>query len=114
MVRGNALSSLWWKGYLTYDEGADDPFWITRTLGTTTNLADFLDTFNSYSRTRTRGIARAISEVIDELHLERLKNQPFRDLNKYLNRYSAVPPLDFYTESEIYELTKEEFVRICS
>lgn len=114
LVRENALSSLWWKGYLTYDgANPNNPFWLTQTLGTTTNLADFLDTFNSFNPARAKGVIKAIAEVMDELGIDQLKNQLFRDLNRYLNRYAAVTPLDYLSEGEIKELAKAEFLRIC-
>lgn len=114
LVRENALSSLWWKGYLTYDaDNANNHFWLTEVLGTTTNLADFLDTFNSFNPTRAKGVIKAIAEVLDELGLDQLKNQTFRDLNRYLNRYAAVMPLDYLSEEEMKELVKAEFRRLC-
>lgn len=115
LVRGNALSSLWWKGYLTYDhDNPNNPFWLTQTLGTTTNLADFLDTFNSFNPARAKGVIKAIAEVMVELGISQLKNQPFRDLNRFLNRYAVATPLDYLSEDEIKKLTKTKFMEICS
>ncbi len=108
------MSSLWWKGNLTFDSAASNPYWIAERLATTTNFADFLDTFNSYSIKRARGIAKAVAEVIDERGLGLLQMKPFRALNKYLNRFSAVAPLDFLTEVEIHDIAKQEFERIVS
>ena len=112
LVRYNALSSLWWMGYLTYDEGAANPFWLTEVLGNATNLADFLDTYNSYNPVRAKGVIKGIAEVLDELGLDQLRNKPFRELNRYLNRYAAVVPLDYLSEDEIKALAKEELFKI--
>ena len=72
LVRENALSSLWWKGYLTYDSSADNPFWIAETLDIT-NFADFLDTFNSYNPTRAKGVIKAINTFQIEYEIEHFK-----------------------------------------
>lgn len=109
LVRGNALSSLWWKGYLTYDSSnPNNPFWITDTLGISTNLADFLDTFNSFNPLRARGVVGAIAEVLDEEGMTQLKNQAFRDLNRQLNHHAAVRQLDCLSVEEIKDLAKQE------
>lgn len=113
LVRGNALSSLWWKGHLTYDtENENNPFWLTEVLGTTTNFADFLDTFNSSNPVRAKGVIKAIAEVCDEAGLEKLPNKVFRKLNRYLNRYSVVAPLDYLDEDEVQHLAKRELLRL--
>lgn len=112
LVRENALSSLWWKGYLTFDEGANNPYWILDTLKTTTNIADFLDTLNSYNPNRAKGVIGGVRQVMDERGMELLPNRPFRALNRYINRYSMVSPLDFFYVEEIEEFAKEKFGKI--
>lgn len=112
LVRENALSSLWWKGYLTFDEGANNPYWILDTLKTTTNIADFLDTLNSYNPNRAKGVIGGVRQVMNERGMELLPNRPFRALNRYINRYSMVSPLDFFYVEEIEEFAKEKFGEI--
>lgn len=112
LVRENALSSLWWKGYLTYDESREDHYWQTKALNTTTNLADFLDTFNSFNPTRAKGVIGAMSEVQEELRIDKLPSKVFRQLNRYLNHYAAVSILDYLTVEEIRELSKAKLYEI--
>ena len=105
LVRENALSSLWWKGYLTYDpDNAINPFWVLDTLWSTTNIADYLDTLNSYSRLRTKGVVGGIAEYLRMSGTDRLRNNVFRELNRQLNRLAAVTSLDYLDEEEIKDL----------
>lgn len=112
LVRENALSSLWWKGYLTYDESREDHYWQTKALCTTTNFADFLDTFNSFNPTRAKGVIGAMSEVQGELGIDKLPSKVFRQLNRYLNHYAAVSILDYLSVEEIRELCKAKLYEI--
>jgi len=57
----NALSRLWWFGYLTYDEGFDDPFELTEIL---LSLQDIQQAFLERSMGRSKPVLKAVLTAI--------------------------------------------------
>ena len=100
----NALARLWWGAFVSYDRNAEneeDRFALTRVLWkNNTRFTDFMDTFNSRSRSRARGVLRALA-VCDEKYPTNTADD-FRALNTALNWLSVADPLDFWEEGEIY------------
>lgn len=99
----NALARLWWGAFVSYDEkNSDDSFALTRVLWkNNTRFTDFMDTFNSHSRSRARGVLRAL-KARDENGKYNTNSDDFRALNKALNWLSVADPLDFWEEDDIF------------
>lgn len=107
----NALARLWWGAFVSYDDShSSDQYALTRVLWKyQTRFKDFMDTLNSHSRIRALGILEAL-KIRDEnegLYLvanDGKTDSDFRSLNRYLNRYSLVAPLDFLGKEQIRDL----------
>ncbi|MDY0266270.1 MAG: DUF6339 family protein [Methanimicrococcus sp.] len=102
----NAISRLWWYGYLSYDKTYSNPFELTKImLMNQTICTDFIDATYSRNRILGRGVLQALKEF-QESHLEEKEGitEYFRRCNKYLNRYGAVTVLDSMTSDEMKEL----------
>jgi len=104
----NALSRLWWYGYLTYDEdNRANPYALTEILLTNQTICtDFTDTRNSMNPVRARGVLYALKDYTDEFGSMGLIDK-FRSLNKYLNMKAAVTVFDFLSQDEIYKMALE-------
>lgn len=102
----NALARLWWGAFVSADNRFRDDrrFRLTRVLWKNTmRFTDFMDTFNSHSRSRARGVLLALERYDAEAGKFYTNSHDFRALNKALNRLSVVEPLDFWPEEEIYK-----------
>lgn len=101
----NALSRLWWYGYLTYDEdNPTDPYHLTKLMTSDTDLCQNL-VQHKYAMNKfiALGILDGIKRFVDEGGEITLENQ--RSVIKYINRYGAVTSLDMLSRKEIEELT---------
>lgn len=106
----NALARLWWGAHVSYDGNAADPFALTRVLwGNTQRFVDFMDTFNSHSRSRARGVLRALADYDLDEKYQTVAKDDFRALNKMLNWLSVAEPLDFWKEDDIYSFALDFF-----
>ena len=111
-VFDNALSRLWWYGYLTYDEERSNPYELTEMLLINqTVCTDFTDTKNASNRTRMVGVLSAIKEYSDLLDKKEGITDAFRACNKYLNRYAAITVLDLLEPSEIKTLALDYLLK---
>lgn len=102
----NALARLWWGAFVSADDRFRDDrrFRLTRVLWKNNErFTDFMDTFNSHSRSRARGVLLALERHDAEAEKFYTDSDDFRELNKALNRLSVVEPLDFWPEEEICE-----------
>ncbi|MDR0850142.1 MAG: hypothetical protein LBN07_01510 [Christensenellaceae bacterium] len=109
LIYYNAISRLWWCGYISYDEECKNtnPFHLTEVLFTAQEFCkDFTDTAYSMNKTIARGVLRAVKGVKEKIG-EKSISDCFRDFNKYFNRYGAVTVLDYLSEEEVTELTKK-------
>ena len=100
----NAISRLWWYGYLTYDEeNPTDPYHLTELLTSNTDLCQNLIQ-HSYSMNRnvTLGFLDAVNRFIEEGNdfSEEIERQTI----KFVNRYGGVVVLDVLSRMEIGEL----------
>lgn len=93
MVR-NALSRLWWIGYLTYDETKSDPYTLTRPI---CEKADYILNLFERSFSNSRMVVITIVEAIGEIHrahrLEYHKDL-VREILKYVNMLGGVYVLE--------------------
>lgn len=101
VMRMNAISRLWWAGYLTFDEKHGDPYHLTKILFTGQQIcADILDTPFCGNKTIITGILLAIEQYQDEV-AENINSELVRKCIKYFRRYAAVTSVDFLSEAEI-------------
>ena len=102
----NAISRLWWSGYLTFDEDAEktNPWHLTETLFSAQQIQkDLFDQPMSMNRTIVKGVLSALKKVQSETG--NACTPLFREcVWSYLNRYGAVTILDALTSSEIEDI----------
>jgi hypothetical protein len=111
LLRDNALSRLWWFGYLTYDKESANPYALTEVLLTNQTICtDFMNTFNCRNVNRSRGVLNAIKDFKDVVSEKESIIDYFRECNKYLNRYAAVTNLDFLESNEIKKIALDYMV----
>ena len=104
-VFDNAIARLWWYGYISYDEGAANPYHLTQILLTNQQICtDLIDQSYSKNKTVSKAMLLALKTIKDEFPQKGL-TQPWRDCVKYVNRCGAVMNLDFVGEDKVYELT---------
>ena len=104
IMRMNAISRLWWAGYLTYDENHGDPYHLTKILFTGQQIcADILDTPFCGNKTVITGILLAIEKYKEEVD-ENISSELVRKCIKYFRRYAAVTSVDFLSEMEIHNI----------
>lgn len=105
LLNDNALSRLWWYGYLTYDENSGQPYRLTKTLLTNQTICtDLMDTMNRSNPNRIKGVLMAIEDFKEVLGSDTGLIDYFRECNKYLNHYGAVTMLDFLEPAEVRDL----------
>jgi hypothetical protein len=91
----NAISRLWWFGYLTYDDRRDNPFELTDVL---LSLQDIQTAFLERSLGRCRPLLKAVLETIKnhESEFQKAPNRGFviQQWAKDINLYGGVKVLD--------------------
>ncbi len=104
IMRMNAISRLWWAGFLTYDKNHSDPYHLTQILFTGQQIcADILDTPFCGNKTIITGILLAIEQYKGEV-TENINSELVRKCIKYFRRYAAVTNVDFLSETEIQNI----------
>lgn len=102
----NAVSRLWWSGYLTYDEdkASTNPWYLTETLFSAQQIQkDLFDQPFSMNRTIVKGLLMALKRVQEENGNS--CTTIFRKCcDSYLNHYGAVSILDTLTSEEIEDI----------
>ena len=106
----NAVSRLWWFGYLTYDHTRQDPFELTSVL---LSLQDIQTAFLERTLGPCKPLPRAVLETVQK-HQEDLRNTPksgdviqewAKEIRLYGGAYvlDAVPPerLAFVVQSKL-------------
>ena len=105
LLNDNALSRLWWYGYLTYDAHSSNHYALTEILFTNQTICtDVMDTFNRMNPDRMRGVLLAIRDFKNAIGDNEGITEYFRECKKYLNHYAAVTTLEFLDSEEIREL----------
>ena len=108
----NAISRLWWYGYLTFDESNPaNPYHLTELLTSNTDLCQNLIQ-HSYSMNKkiTLGFLDAIEQYIDEGN--DFNEDIERKAIKYVNRYGGVVVIDVLSRSEIKLLVYDYMKKI--
>lgn len=103
----NALSRLWWFGYMTYDENTPaNPWHLTKTLLTDQTICTdvIVNTRCCRNRKAMKGVLLALEEFIERYGKKNVGMNYYRACRKYLNRYGAVTSIDFLNTEEIKNL----------
>lgn len=102
----NAISRLWWSGYLTYEEekAKTNPWELTEILFSAQQIQkDLFDQPFSMNRTVVKGLLRALKRIQEETG--NAATPTFRKCcDSYINHYGAVTILDTLTSDEIEEI----------
>lgn len=101
----NAISRLWWSGYLTYDEfNEDDPWHLTRVLLTAQQIQkDLFDQPYSMNKNIVKGLLMALARIQKEQG--NACTTLFRQCcDSYINHYGAVTILDYLDAKEIEDI----------
>ena len=113
LLNDNALSRLWWYGYLTYDKSSRNHYALTEILFTNQTICtDVMDTFNRMNIERMRGVLLAIRDFKEEIGDGEGVTDYFRECKKYLNHYAAVTTLEFLDSNEIRDLAFNYMMKI--
>ncbi len=112
LLNDNALSRLWWYGYLTYDKTNSNPYALTEILLINqTVCTDVIDTLNRMSFPRIKGLLLAIKEFRDIIGEKEGITEYVRQCNKYLNRYAAVTTMELLDFEEIKNIALDNMVK---
>lgn len=102
----NAISRLWWSGYLTYDKekAKTNPWELTKILFSAQQIQkDLFDQPFSMNRTIVKGLLRALKRIQEETG--NAATAPFRKCcDSYINHYGAVTILDALSADEIEKI----------
>lgn len=102
----NAISRLWWSGYLTYDEEKErtDPWHLTKILFSAQQIQkDLFDQPFSMNREIVKGLLNALKRIQEERG--NAATTIFRKCcDSYINHYGAVTILDSLTSVEVEEI----------
>lgn len=102
----NAISRLWWSGYLTYDEEKEktNPWELTKILFSAQQIQkDLFDQPFSMNRTVVKGLLRALKRIQEETG--NAATPTFRKCcDSYINHYGAITILDALTSQEIEDI----------
>lgn len=113
LLNDNALSRLWWYGYLTYDKENSNPYALTEVLFTNQTICtDVMDTLNRTNFKRMKGVLLGIKQFKEELNENEGITEYFRECKKYLNHYGAVTNMNFLEPEEIQKLTYDYMVKL--
>ena len=113
LLNDNALSRLWWYGYLTYDKNSSNHYALTEILFTNQTICtDVMDTFNRMNIGRMRGVLLAIKDFRDKIGANEGITDYFRECKKYLNHYAAVTSMEFLDSEEIRSLAFNYMMKI--
>lgn len=108
----NCISRLWWAGYHTYDENREDPYELTKVLAQRAFPSQMV-LLSSRNFTSNKAILRGILQALLEFDKQGyvVDRYSFETILTYLNNISALTILDFFTEDEIYHISKEQLAR---
>jgi len=109
----NAVSRLWWIGYLSYQEDKKNPYILTELLLSHSDLCQSIIERNfSMNKEISIGILNAIKEINEDPKQEDVVMAEWQNLCKYINRYGAVCVLDLLSRDEIKVLSREYILKL--
>lgn len=105
LTYANAISRLWWTGYLTYEEDKKSSPWeLTQVIFSAQQVQkDLFDQPFSKNRTVVKGLLKALRRIQDKRG-DAATNQFRECCNSYLNHYGVITIIDFLTAEEIEEI----------
>lgn len=110
----NAISRLWWSGYITYDEDQEttDPWYLTKVLFSAQQIQkDLFDQSFSMNKTIVKGVLKALKRIQEEA--DNNATTIFRKLcDSYLNHYGVVTILDTLTSEEIEKISYDYMKKV--
>ena len=113
LINDNALSRLWWYGYLTYDEDNSNPYALTEILlMNQTVCSDVMDTLNRMNFNRLKGLLLAIKDFREIISEKEGITDYVRGCNKYINRYAAVTTMELLDPEEIRKLALDYLMKL--
>jgi len=102
----NAISRLWWSGYLSFDEekAKTNPWELTKILFSAQQIQkDLFDQPFSMNRSVVKGLLKALKRIQDETG--NAATPTFRKCcDSYINHYGAITILDALSASNIEEI----------
>ena len=105
LLNDNALSRLWWYGYLTYDESNSNHYVLTEILlMNQTVCTDIIDTLNRMNFDRIKGVLLALKTFKEEIGDAKGISDYVRRANKYLNHYAASTTMELLAYDEIQKI----------
>ncbi len=105
LLNDNALSRLWWYGYLTYDPDNSNHYALTEILlMNQTVCTDVIDTLNRMNFNRIKGVLLALKEFGEEIGDKEGITAYLRVANKYLNHYAASTTMELLSFEDVKEL----------
>ena len=112
LLNDNALSRLWWYGYLTYDPDSANPYALTEILlMNQTICTDVIDTLNRMSFQRIKGVLLALKDFKEEIGEKEGITDYFRGCVKYLNHYAASTTMEMLEYGEIQKLAYDFLIK---
>ena len=105
----NCVSRLWWAGYLTYDAKRKDPYELTRILAQKAFPSQMV-LLSSRNFTSNKDVLHGILQALLDFEKQgyQVNRKAFEVVLTYLNNISAATILDFLSEEEIYQISKEQ------
>lgn len=114
----NAISRLWWMGYLSYQEDRPgNPYELTKLLMSNSDIsASIFERKLSANKNVTVGILNAMLEINNDPKLQDVGvsssgKYEWRELCKYINRYGGVTLLDSMSSDDIKELSYDFIIK---
>jgi len=102
----NAISRLWWSGYLTYEEekATTGPWELTKTLFSAQQIQkDLFDQPFSMNRMIVKGLLQALKRIQEETR--NAATPTFRKCcDSYINHYGAITILDSLSSTEVEKI----------
>ena len=107
----HCLSRLWWIGYVTYDEGARDPYHLTGLTALSTGHA-FASTavlFASSNMTANKAIALGVLDSIEKRQEmgEKIERKHFVGSLRYLNNMGGLTLLDMLSREDVTSIVDD-------
>ena len=106
LLYNNAVSRLWWSGYITYDEekASTNPWHLTETLLSAQQIQkDLTDQSFSMNKTIVKGLLSAL-RIMQEDRGDACTTLFRKCCDSYINHYGAVSILDALSAEEICEI----------
>ncbi len=108
LIVDNAISRLWWAGYLTYDENSSNKYHLTEILFSAQQIStDILDRRFAWNKKVMMGILLGLEKYKEK---NVLKVDPVRQCIKYFGRYAAVTMVDELPINDISTIIYEYLI----